>query len=166
MPRWSTERPSDVFVSNHVVAGAGAGYVARGRPGPAFALGLASHFAMDALPHWGDVPAPTFLRAARRDGVIGLALSAALIACAPPAQRWGIVAGITGAALPDLDKPVLLVAQRSPWPRWFDWFHARIQRNRQRPSRLRLEAALASTGSVFIALLLLRRRPSADVTRP
>jgi hypothetical protein len=42
-----------VLLTNHVVSGALIGAVAR-RPLPAFAVGVASHFALDALPHWGE----------------------------------------------------------------------------------------------------------------
>ena len=41
-----------MLVTNHVLSGAVIGAAVR-RPVPAFALGVASHFALDAVPHWG-----------------------------------------------------------------------------------------------------------------
>jgi hypothetical protein len=41
-----------MLVTNHVLSGAVIGAAAR-RPIPAFFLGVASHFVLDATPHWG-----------------------------------------------------------------------------------------------------------------
>ena len=41
-----------MLVTNHVLSGAAIGAAVR-RPVPAFLLGVASHFALDAAPHWG-----------------------------------------------------------------------------------------------------------------
>ena len=41
-----------MLVTNHVLSGSVIGAVVR-RPAAAFALGVASHFALDATPHWG-----------------------------------------------------------------------------------------------------------------
>src|ERR1700728_4818444 len=41
-----------MLVTNHVLSGAVIGAAVR-RPAPAFALGVASHFVLDAVPHWG-----------------------------------------------------------------------------------------------------------------
>jgi hypothetical protein len=41
-----------MLVTNHVLSGALIGAVVR-RPLPAFTLGVASHFALDTVPHWG-----------------------------------------------------------------------------------------------------------------
>lgn len=41
-----------MLVTNHVLAGAAIGALTR-RPGVALGLGVASHLAMDAMPHWG-----------------------------------------------------------------------------------------------------------------
>ncbi len=42
-----------MLLTNHVLSGALIGALAR-RPLPAFALGVASHFVLDAVPHWGE----------------------------------------------------------------------------------------------------------------
>ena len=42
-----------MLLTNHVLSGAVIGALAR-RPVPAFAAGVASHFVLDAIPHWGD----------------------------------------------------------------------------------------------------------------
>ena len=41
-----------MLLTNHVLSGALIGALVR-RPAPAFALGVASHFALDTVPHWG-----------------------------------------------------------------------------------------------------------------
>ena len=41
-----------MLLTNHVLSGALIGAVVR-RPVPAFVLGIASHFALDTVPHWG-----------------------------------------------------------------------------------------------------------------
>jgi len=41
-----------VLVTNHVLAGAAIGALVK-RPLPALAIGVASHLAMDVIPHWG-----------------------------------------------------------------------------------------------------------------
>lgn len=61
-----------MLLTNHVLAGAAIGTLLRRRPALAFGVGVASHLAMDALPHFGLPGEPDaarrFLRIARRDG--------------------------------------------------------------------------------------------------
>jgi hypothetical protein len=114
-----------MFISNHVLAGAIVG--SRLRPGPALVAGFVSHLAMDSLPHWGcvgDFP----ISVAKRDGILGLGIIAACVVYAEKRDRLGVLAGITGACMPDTDKIGRHFAGRSPWPSRFDDFHARIQR--------------------------------------
>jgi hypothetical protein len=42
-----------MLVTNHVLSGAVIGAASRRRPAAAFAVGVLSHFALDAAPHWG-----------------------------------------------------------------------------------------------------------------
>ncbi|HEY3588249.1 MAG TPA: hypothetical protein VGK85_13905, partial [Myxococcaceae bacterium] len=128
-----------MLVTNHVLSGAVIGAAAR-RPASAFALGVISHFALDAAPHWGiwDNRAH-FMRVAVRDGLTGLAVFGAMTAIAPPGKRAAVLAGMAGAALPDLDKPAVIYFGRSPFPRQVNEFHSRIQR--EAPHRFPLEAA-------------------------
>src|SRR5262249_5067077 len=93
-----------VFATSHVLAGAAIGAVDRDHPARAFALGVASHVAMDLAPHWGrPLAANEFLRIARRDGL--LALTALGAAVAVGRARPAILAGALGAVLLDIDKP-------------------------------------------------------------
>ncbi len=131
-----------VLVTNHVLSGAVIGAVT-GRPAVAFAAGVASHFVLDALPHWGRAGQQRFLRVAVADGLTGLAAMAALAAAAPPGRRGAVVAGMAAAALPDVDKPCLLWFGRSPWPLAVDWFHRWIQD--EAPDRFGQEAIAAAT---------------------
>jgi hypothetical protein len=144
-----------MLVTNHVLSGALIGAVTR-RPVTAFALGAAAHFALDAVPHWGDWRSRRqFLKVAAADGLCGLAVMAALAAVAPPESRAAMVAGMAGAALPDLDKPSGVFFGCSPLPRAMDDFHARIQDESR--SRWWVEAA-AAAGLTAATLGLLSAR--------
>ena len=149
-----------MLVTNHVLSGAIIGAVTR-RPSVAFALGVASHFALDATPHWGDCAddMSLFLRVAVRDGLTGLAVMGAITALAPPSARAAVLAGMAGAALPDLDKPSVLFFGRSPFPRAVDEFHMGIQRESR--DRLPVEFAAGAGFATALAVLALRaRRPA------
>jgi hypothetical protein len=147
-----------MLVTNHVLSGAVIGAAVR-RPAAAFALGVASHFALDAAPHWGKFGS-AYLRVAVPDGLVGLAVMGTMTALAPRGSRVAVLAGMAGAALPDLDKPSRLFFGRSPFPPAVDNFHTRIQHEASR--RAHYEAAAALTfGSVAIALLRGRERNRA-----
>jgi hypothetical protein len=116
-----------VLLTNHVVSGALIGALAR-RPRSAFAAGVASHFVLDAVPHWGDWGSQRrFLRVAVADGLVSLAVTGAVAAASPADRRLTVLAGLAGAALPDLDKPAKLWFGRSPFPAAVDRFHMGIQ---------------------------------------
>jgi len=145
-----------MLVSNHVLSGAVIGAAVR-RPLPAFAIGVASHFAFDTVPHWGKFGGGTrgLLRVAVPDGLIGLTVIGAMAAIAPRERRVAVLAGMAGAALPDLDKPSVLWFGRSPFPRAVDDFHSGIQH--EAPNRAHYEAIFAVIFS-SIAIAMLRRR--------
>jgi hypothetical protein len=146
-----------VLLTNHVLSGALIGALVR-RPGPAFAVGVVSHFALDAVPHWGDWASTRhFLRAAVPDGLISLAAMRAITALAPAERRPAVVAGMAGAALPDIDKPATLFLGWSPFPAAIDSFHRRIQRE----ARGRAHVEVLAAGALAVAALtaLRGRRP-------
>ena len=94
------------------------------------------------------------------DGLAGLAVMGTMAALAPRGRRVAVLAGMAGAALPDLDKPSRLFFGRSPFPAAVDRFHSRIQR--EAPRRAHYEATAAVIfGSVAIALLRGRERNRA-----
>jgi hypothetical protein len=135
-----------MLVTNHVLSGAVIGAAAR-RPVPAFALGVISHFVLDAVPHWGKWRGyDHFMRVAVVDGLTGLAAMGAMAAVAPDDTRVAVLAGMAGAALPDIGKPSVVFFGRSPFPRVVDEFHGRIQR--EAPGRFPQEVAV---GCVFLA---------------
>lgn len=116
-----------MLITNHVLSGAFIG-AATDNPAAALPLGVASHFALDALPHWGEWMSKShFLRVAIADGLTGLAVMGAAAAVTPPARRAAVIAGMVGAAVPDIDKPTRIFFGFSPFPRRVDEFHARIQ---------------------------------------
>jgi hypothetical protein len=154
-----------VLVTNHVLSGALIGALGR-RPAPAFAAGVASHFVLDALPHWGEWGSiRRFLQVAVPDGLIGLGAMGTIAALAPAERRPSVLAGMIGAALPDIDKPAKLWFGRSPWPRAVDEFHHDIQREASGRAHIELLAAAAFGAA---AILLLRRpTPAAgNAVRP
>ncbi len=144
-----------MLITNHVLGGA---LVAVACPGPAsaFVVGVASHFAMDVTPHWGDPDRSVFLRVAVVDGLVGLATMTLLARSTPPALRVKVVAGMLGACFPDADKPSDLFFGRSPFPAAVDRFHNAVQR--ESPRRMPQEFAVAA------AQLLLLRRLAARAT--
>jgi hypothetical protein len=138
-----------VLLTNHVLTGALIGAVAR-RPVPAFAAGVASHFVLDAVPHWGQwASIGHFLRVAVPDGLVSLAAMGAFAAVSPPERRLAVVAGMAGAALPDIEKPTRLFLGWSPFPAAVDRFHSRIQR--EAPGRAHVE--LLTAGALTVAVL-------------
>jgi hypothetical protein len=144
-----------VLLTNHVLSGALIGALAR-RPLPAFALGVASHFALDMVPHWGKWGSQRrFLRVAVPDGLISLATMGAIAAASPSDRRLAVLAGMTGAALPDIDKPSKLWFGSSPFPAAVDRFHIRIQHEEPRRAHIELLAAAAFGSAALVAL----RRP-------
>ena len=141
-----------MLLTNHVLSGALIGALAR-RPLAAFAAGVASHFVLDAVPHWGDWGSQRrFLRVAVRDGLISLAAMGALAATAPPDRRLVVLAGMAGAALPDIDKPAKLWFGRSPWPAPVDRFHMGIQDEAAHRFYVELLATAALAPAALIAL--------------
>jgi len=148
-----------MLVTNHVLSGALIG-AATGRPEVALGAGIASHFVLDAVPHWGDWGNDTalFMRVAVRDGLTGLAVMGAFAAVAPPRVRLAVVAGMVGAALPDLDKPSKMFFGRSPFPRVVDNFHGAIQREAR--GRFPMEAAVGA-GFAAAAIVALVARAKA-----
>ena len=148
-----------MLVTNHVAAGAAIGVVFHRRPVLAFAAGVASHLAMDCLPHWGLPRVPEshepFLQVAKRDGLAGLAAIAVL---AGPAKglRTGVLAGIAGATVLDVDKPARHFFGRNPVPAAVQDFHERIQR--EAPHRMRNEVMIAAGLLALSGLMVARGR--------
>jgi hypothetical protein len=148
-----------MLVTNHVLSGAVIGAATR-RIVPAFLLGIASHFALDAVPHWGD-RSLTLMQVAVPDGLAGLAVMGAMTALAPRGRRAAVIAGMAGAALPDLNKPSVVFFGRSPFPRAVDRLHKVIQD--EAPHRFKYELAVAVACCATAVGLL---RVHADEPRP
>jgi hypothetical protein len=144
-----------VLVTNHVLSGALVGRVARG-PVSAFGLGVLSHFVLDAIPHWGDGDIHDNLAVAVTDGLVGLTAMAGVFAITAPADRVRVLAGMTGACLPDLDKPAVVFFGRSPFPPRFDAFHGGIQT--ESPRRMPQELLVGLAGAAAVALHTRRGR--------
>jgi hypothetical protein len=139
--------------TTHAAAGALIGVASRSVAGAASA-GWCSHFALDALPHWGSSDRARFLTVARIDGIVMLAASAVFLAAAPRTHRLRVAVGVVAAVAPDLDKPVRHFFNRSLYPATLNRFHGRIQRGKESERRLGVEAvrALVLVGVAWRAL--------------
>jgi hypothetical protein len=155
-----------MLVTNHVLSGAVIGAAVR-RPLPAFALGVVSHFVLDSLPHWGEWESDRhFFRVAVADGLTGLAamgVVARAVSRTPAPGRGklavSVVAGMVGAALPDLDKPAHIIFNHRLWPDAVNRFHSRIQD--EAPDRFVSHELVAAAGFAVSAAALIRWRGAA-----
>jgi hypothetical protein len=121
-----------VFVTNHVLSGVLVGRVLKRKPTTAFLVGVGSHLLLDAIPHWGcDREAPggeeRFVKAAKRDGFLGLAVLAIAVAAVDRSARWGTAMAIAGAVLLDLDKPIEYFFGVYPFPDVVARIHGGVQ---------------------------------------
>jgi hypothetical protein len=121
-----------MFVTNHVLSGVLVGRALKRKPATAFVVGVGSHLLLDAIPHWGcDREAPggedRFLRAAKRDGLLGLAVLAIGVAAADRSARWATALAIAGAVLLDLDKPIEYFFGVYPFPEVVALIHGGVQ---------------------------------------
>lgn len=143
-----------MLVTTHVLSGAVLGATSSD-VGTALTRGFASHFVLDAVPHWGCEP-EDMLKVAVPDGLVGLAAIAAVARAAHPQVRLRVLAGVFGACLPDVDKPAVLFFGSSPFPPWFDRFHQVIQH--ERAHRWKREVVTASALAGLAAVVLLGQR--------
>jgi hypothetical protein len=149
-----------MFVTNHVLAGTLVASACRRRPVLAFAVGVASHVAMDLTPHWGDGPdrepdAERFYRVARRDGLLAIATAATVLTFGLPPRR-ALVCGIAGAALLDADKPVEHFFAVRAFPRAVNRFHQWIQN--ESPAGIVNELVAGVVLAAAVARVLQRER--------
>ena len=154
-----------MFVTNHVLSGALIGRTLERRPVAAFVVGVASHLALDAVPHWGcDKQQPggadKFLTAAKRDGLIGLTVMATATLFAAKQARTATVAAMAGAALLDLDKPLVYFFDWNPFPWAVRSFHERVQNESEGglTNEIRFGVAFAAADALF-RVLGRRRNP-------
>ncbi len=122
-----------VFVTNHVLSGVLIGRALEGRPVTAFVVGVGSHLVVDSIPHWGcNLKEPgggdRFLRAARRDGLLGLATMGLATLAVDPKSRVSTVAAMAGAVVLDLDKPFQHFLGFDPFPGKVRALHKAVQR--------------------------------------
>ena len=148
-----------MLITNHVLTGAIIGALARTEQA-AFAAGVASHFALDAIPHWGARSRTHFLTTAVIDGLIGASVMTLIARHAPADKRTRVLAGMAGATLPDANKPGTLFFGRSPFPKVIDKLHGAIQI--ESPDKLGQEVLLAALFAPVVAGLL---RDHVAVTR-
>jgi hypothetical protein len=139
-----------MFATTHVITGAVIGRRVR-NPALAFGLGVVSHLALDALPHFGmDVTAPggrrRFLLIATADGLTLSTVLATMVRRGRPASE---LAGSLGALLLDLDKPTKELGVRQLWPDWLHRTHLDIQ-VWEAPHRWPIDAAVAAVSLAYL----------------
>lgn len=147
-----------MLVTNHVLSGAAIGHAVRSVP-LAFAVGVASHLALDAVPHWGGRPIEEVMPVAVADGLTGLVVMTATTLGTDRHRRLRVLAGMAGAALLDLDKPSRVFLGSSPFPDVVDALHARVQR--ESPRRMPQELLVGLGGLLVVAALARRGRRAA-----
>jgi hypothetical protein len=160
-----------VFVTTHALSGVLMGHALNRHPAASFAAGVASHLVLDAMPHWGcDMGLPggpeRFLRAARWDGTLGLAVMATATCCVDRRVRLATVAAMAGAVLLDLDKPMGHFFGVEPFPGAVNRLHKRVQN--ESPDGLRKEfgygIALAVVDAVVTVWTRARRVAPTSTT--
>jgi hypothetical protein len=116
-----------MILCTHAVVGAALASFVPSHPAAAFAIGFASHFVLDAIPHWDYsiksrsinpmIGAPIVFDSALLqdavtigfDGLVGIIV--ALLLFGSSASQWAILLGAIGAMLPD---PLQFVHARLP----------------------------------------------------
>ncbi|MGB7051830.1 MAG: hypothetical protein WBG41_09695 [Acidimicrobiales bacterium] len=157
-----------MFVTTHVLSGVLIAAASQGRPAAAFAAGVGSHLALDSIPHWGcdksiEGGYEDFLRVAKRDGLFGLAITAAAVAAVPRRDRTATIAAIAGAVLLDLDKPFLFFFGTNPFPRPVIRLHSRVQN--ESPNGMGNEIAYGVAFAAADVLTIVARRGLSPFTK-
>jgi hypothetical protein len=135
-----------VILSTHAIVGAAVASLIPDHPALAFASGMASHFAIDAIPHWDYSLRSISIKANTGDaltlnwslcrdlGLIaldaGVGLAIALWLYATPTAAISVLLGALGAMLPDPLQLAHRLYPREPL-RTLQRFHAWIHTNRK-----------------------------------
>lgn len=157
-----------MFVTNHVLSGVLIGRVLEDHPVAAFVAGVGSHLVVDMIPHWGcDFSAEggpeRFYAVAQRDGLLGLATMGAGALAVDRRARPAVVAAMAGAALLDLDKPILHFFGVYPFPDLVRRIHLWCQN--ESTDGMPREVAFGAVFAVIDTLAALgsRRRPRPGI---
>ena len=132
-----------MILATHAIVGAAVASQIPNHPITALVAGIASHFAIDAIPHW-DYPLRSILRGSKGspltldkgmlvdfsliaiDGLAGLAIALSLFA--QPSALLTILLGALGGMLPDAFQFVHRLYPREPLrtvQRFHIWIHAK-----------------------------------------
>jgi hypothetical protein len=140
----------NLLLSTHAIVGAAIGSLLPSHPAAAALLGFASHFPLDAIPHWDYPIRSAFVNPAvggrlkrdralmldaitiGADALLGLVVGALLFAT--PTGRWAVVLAACGAILPDPLQFVHAHFPREPFrsiQRFHRWMHTKKPMKRQ-----------------------------------
>jgi hypothetical protein len=158
-----------VFVTNHVLSGVVIGRLLERHPVAAFAAGVVSHLALDMVPHWGcrldtAEKRELYLAYATRDGLLGLLAMGCATAAVDREARPATVAAMVGAALLDVDKPLLHFWGFNPFPAAIRRIHAKVQNESPQgmPNEIRFGISCAA---LDVVIALSGRRRVRAITR-
>ena len=154
-----------MILATHAIVGAAVASQIPNHPITALVAGIASHFAIDAIPHW-DYPLRSILRGSKGspltldkgllvdfsliaiDGLAGLAIALSLFA--QPSALLTILLGALGGMLPDAFQFVHRLYPREPLrtvQRFHSWIHAK--------QKLDWPVGIASQLAFNVAVILL-----------
>lgn len=162
-------------LGTHIVVAGAAGALFLGNPIAAFFAGIASHFAVDAIPHW-DWPIKSIETTGEKstDGKIGGSLNAVVrdFSVAGLDVFWGVVvlsvaasffnisifsfwffAVVAGGILPDALQFLYFMVKREPLTT-IQRFHGFIHTNKKIPSGRYIVGPLAQLPVVIVSLLI------------
>jgi len=154
-----------LILATHAIVGAAVASQIPNHPITALVVGIAAHFAIDAIPHW-DYPLRSILRGSKGspltldkgllvdfsliaiDGLAGLAIALSLFA--QPSALLTILLGALGGMLPDAFQFVHRLYPREPLrtvQRFHSWIHAK--------QKLDWPVGIASQLAFNVAVILL-----------
>ena len=161
-----------MILTTHAIAGAAIGSLLPGFPAAAFVLGFASHFALDALPHW-DYPIGSASIHPKKGGALtldraltldlfhigldfALGIGVSLSFFHQPAALPAICDGLIGGVLPDFLQFVYTRFPKSPI-RHLQTFHERIHSPRRLRDEGKTAIGIAAQVAIVAALIALAK---------
>jgi len=161
-----------MILTTHAITGAAIGSLMPGHPGAAFVLGFASHFALDAIPHW-DYPIGSASIHPKKGGVLrldralrrdlrnigldfALGIGVSLFFFHQPAALLAIFAGLIGGVLPDFLQFVYTRFPKSPI-RHLQKFHEHIHSPRRLRDEGKTAIGIVAQAVIIVAIIALAK---------
>ena len=161
-----------MILTIHAIAGAAIGSLLPGYPVTALVLGFASHFALDAIPHW-DYPIGSASIHPKKGGALtldrtlmhdlfhigfdfALGIGVSLLFFHQPAALLSVLAGLIGGVLPDF---LQFVYTRFPNSsiRHLQKFHEWIHSPRRLRDEVKTAIGIAAQAVIIVAIIALAK---------